>query len=56
MKPTDFAGFRWIGLATNLNWRAAVFSVSIPYVTLAEMWRRMVPHPEIAAVRILCVT
>src|ERR1700739_2234964 len=29
MKPTDFAGFRWIELTTNLNWRAAVFSVSI---------------------------
>jgi hypothetical protein len=32
MKPTDFAGFRWIGLATNPNLPAAVFSVSIPII------------------------
>jgi hypothetical protein len=32
MKPIDFAVFKWIGLATNLNWPAAVFSVSIPII------------------------
>jgi hypothetical protein len=32
MKPIDFADFRWIALATNLNWLAAVFSVSIPII------------------------
>jgi hypothetical protein len=32
MKPIDFVGFKWIGRATNLNWRAAVFFVSIPII------------------------
>ena len=29
MKPIACAGFRWIAPATNLNWHAAVFCVSI---------------------------
>ena len=41
MKPIDYVGFKWIGLATNLNWPGAVFFASIRIIdSLLPRWRR----------------
>ena len=41
MKPTDYAGCRWIAPDTNPNWPGGVFFASIPTIdSLLRRWKR----------------